>query len=62
VAKFSPVLTSGPADEVQDLTGSEKDVVTSAEINAGVLTGDMVKKNKDSERKRKERAEAAADS
>jgi hypothetical protein len=59
-APTTPVLTSGPAEEVQDLTGSEKGVVTSAEINAGVHTADMAKKNKDSERKRKERAEAAS--
>jgi hypothetical protein len=42
-APTTPVLTSGPAEEVQDLTDSEKGVVTSAEINAGVHTADMAR-------------------
>ena len=60
IAPTTPVLTSEAAEEVQDLTGSDKGVVTGAEIIAGSHTADMTKKNKDSERKRKERAEAAA--
>ena len=59
-APTTPVLPSETAEEVQDLTGSDKGVVTGAEIIAGSHTADMTKKNKDSERKRKERAEAAA--
>ena len=59
-APTTPVLTSGTAEEVQDLTGSDKDVVTDVEIKAGVHTEDMTRKLKDSERKRKERSEAAA--
>lgn len=59
-APTTPVLTSETAEEVQDLTGSDKGVVTDAEINAGAHTEDMTRKLKDSERKRKERAEAAA--
>ena len=59
-APTTPVLTSGTASEVQDLTGSDKGVVTVAEINAGVHTEDMTRKLKDSERKKKERSAAAA--
>jgi hypothetical protein len=57
-APTTPVLPSETAEEVQDLTGSDKGVVTGAEIIAGAHTTDMTKKNKDSERKRKERSGA----
>ncbi len=60
IAPATSVLTSGTATEVQDLTGSDKGVVTDAEINAGVHTEDMTRKLKDSDRKKKERSAAAA--
>jgi hypothetical protein len=59
-APATPLLASGTAAEVEDLTVSDKGVATDAENNAGVHTEDITRKLKDSERKKKERAAAAA--
>ena len=60
IAPTTPVLTSEAAEEVQDLTGSEQGVVTDAEINGAAHTADMTRKLKESERKRKQRADDKA--
>ena len=50
-APATPLLASGTAAEVEDLTVSDKGVATDAENNAGVHTEDITRKLKDSERK-----------
>jgi len=59
-APATPLLVSETAAEVEDLTGSDKGGAKDAEISAGGQTADQARKLKDSERKKKERSEAAA--
>jgi hypothetical protein len=59
-APVAPLLPSGTVTEVEDLTVSDKGVVTDTENNVGVHTEDMSRKLKDSERNKKEWVSAAA--
>jgi hypothetical protein len=59
-APATPLLVSETSAEVEDLTGSDKDGATDVEITTGGQTTDQARKLKDSDRKKKERSEAAA--
>jgi phosphoribosyl-AMP cyclohydrolase len=54
-APTTPMLVSGDAEEVQDLTGSDKSSSTEREVPVGVSLPDRERKNKDKERKRNAR-------